>query len=157
MGLKLLKLEEMPRQTLKRGHIVGSLKLREVPDSVRAEMFKLWHSRRLRRIDAVLTGTASAMARNPERFQDAVPLALFAGILFVHANSKVRRQTMEVARDANRFRNNKQFKGFIQKGATHVFMTANGTLKFVKAPEHEGKAFRPIIGRLRAPLTAGKK
>ena len=34
----------------------------------------------------------------------------------------------------------------------HVFMTTNGTLKFVKAPEHEGKAFRPIIGRLRAPL-----
>ncbi len=157
MGLELPKLEKMPRQTLKRGHIVGSLKLSEVPSSIRDEMFKLWHARRLRRADVLSTGIAGAMARYSQDGLAAIPAGIVIGILFARANSMVRKQTIEVARDANRFRNNVQFKEFIKKGATHVLMTENGTLKFVKAPEHEGKAFQPIIGRLRAPLTAGKK
>ncbi len=156
MKLKLPKMEEMPRQTLKRGEIIGSLPLKELPNSVKSEMVKLWKTRYYRDGDAALTATVGVTATNPQGYR-AIPFGIIMGGLFARSNSRVRNQTREIGKETNRFRNNEQFKQFMERGATHVFMSRKGDLHFVKAPEHEGKAFRPIIGRLRAPLTSGKK
>ena len=72
-----------------------------------------------------------------------------AGIASVAKNVDIRQKTTNLAL---RLMRHKKTLEYLRKGATHLFVNRSGDVHFIKAPKYKGKPFRPIIGRLRAPL-----
>ncbi len=67
-------------------------------------------------------------------------------------NAEVTRATLKITK-ALLNSNHAKVDSFLAKGATHALIDRKGNVHFVKAPSKlANKPFRPIFGRLRAPL-----
>ncbi|MFH0713300.1 MAG: hypothetical protein V1722_02080 [Candidatus Micrarchaeota archaeon] len=152
-------IEKAPRTTLHYGKVVGKMQFEELPPAIRERISDLLHLRTARNVlvpIAAMLGACWAITPNDQQKYIGAPIVAASTVGATYANREVRRETLRLGNELRRFSNNPWLKELKEKGATHVLMQGRtrgrGTLVFVKAPKHEGKAFRPVIGRMRAPL-----
>lgn len=153
-------IEKSPRTTLRYGTVVGKMQFEELPPVIKEKIRDLLYLRTARNVlipIAAMLGACWAITPDDQQKYIGAPIVAASTVGATCANREVRRETLKLGSEVRRFSGNPWLKEYVAKGATHVLMRGRGTLVFVKAPKHEGKAFRPIIGRLRAPLTEKPK
>ncbi|MDP3741941.1 MAG: hypothetical protein Q8R15_01355 [Candidatus Micrarchaeota archaeon] len=157
------------RNVLKRGKVLGSLKLHQIPIPLALHVLS-FNKTRLQRnaalgtamVGAVGFGALAAKTEFKGNFFAsliATPLLcgmLFGGKLASNLEPLVKRHLMYLGElAASKEGQNSKVRGFLDQGATHVFVAGvkYPKLYFVKGPEeYRGKFFRPLIGRGRAPI-----
>ncbi len=153
------------KQTIEAGTVLGCLYNEHLPGEVKEKVKLIKRSRAVRAIAGTFTGVLliaglhsflSKSMSAKEKAALALPLFGF-GIKTTkdtwNISADVRRLTGELGQGILKHRKNFEVANFLRRGATHVLVDGHGNVHFVQAPKKlEGKAFRPVIGRMRAPL-----
>ncbi|MDP3742232.1 MAG: hypothetical protein Q8R15_02865 [Candidatus Micrarchaeota archaeon] len=165
----------MNKQTFKGGEFLGVLSYRELPQPLlnkaltvrRVRMFSnasIIYATQLPVIGAVLHFTGV-----PKMFEIvtggkvpswSIPLIFGTGVLYhgldaLDRAEQVRHSMKQLSDEIDlHSSHNENIKRFIKQGATHVFVDRQANIHFVKAPEQLlGTSFRPIVGRMRSPIS----
>lgn len=142
--------------------VLGSVNYHALPSELRKKLDRVKNARNLR----LFVGTATALSLAPLAVYGigairghglAFPWfqTLLAGsiaTLTPGENEKVRGATLEIGQMLRDHRTHPTIAHFLSQGATHVLIDRQKNIHFVKAPEQKGRPFRPLVGRMRAPL-----
>lgn len=139
--------------------VLGSMDYPALPVRLKAGVDSLkkarWH-RTLPAVASVLGYTAAGfaiLAKAPviEPLIYSGTATIFAADSARHGRN-VKQLSLDLGKAVGLSRDHPTVKHFISQGATHVFVDRGKNIHFVKAPHLKGEPFRPLVGRVHAPV-----